>query len=189
MRSRQPAVLALLGVLALSACSPAEPAAPPPPPMHPAPGATSAGDPYFPDDGNGGYDALDYHVDVSYDPPSGRLDGDTTVSAKATQDLSRFDLDLRGLDVTAVEIDGKPAKYSREKNKLAVTPAEPLRSGSTFRTRVHYSGIPAQTPHDGGSENGWARSRTAARTWSASRIRRRSGIRSTKPRATKRLSR
>lgn len=72
MRSRQSAVLALIGVLALSACSPAEPAAPLPP-MHPKPGASSAGDPYFPDDGNGGYDALDYHVDVSYDPPSGRL--------------------------------------------------------------------------------------------------------------------
>lgn len=158
MRSRQIAVLALAGVLALSACSPAEPAAPPPPPLHPAPGAGSAGDPYFPEDGNGGYDALDYHVDVSYDPPSGRLDGDTTVSAKATQDLSRFDLDLRGLDVSGVEIDGKTAKYSREKDKLVVTPAEPLRSGSTFRTRVRYSGVPAKTPHDGGSENGWARS-------------------------------
>ncbi|WP_027928387.1 M1 family metallopeptidase [Amycolatopsis benzoatilytica] len=157
MRSRPIAVTALAGVLALSACSPAEPSPPPPPPMHPAPGANSAGDRYFPDDGNGGYDALDYHLDVSYDPPSGKLEGDATVTAKATQDLSRFDLDLRGLDVASVTVDGQAAKFSREKSKLVVTPAGPLRSGSTFRARVRYSGVPEKTPHDGGSENGWAR--------------------------------
>jgi len=157
MRSRPIAVLALAGVLALSACSPAEPAPPPPPPMHPAPGTATAGDQYFPDDGNGGYDALGYQVEVSYDPPTGKLGGDTTVTAKATQDLSRFDLDLRGLDVASVTVDGQPAKFGREKNKLVVTPAGPLRSGSTFRTRIRYSGVPEKTPHDGGSENGWSR--------------------------------
>src|SRR6059058_2404097 len=155
MRRRLTALAVCAAVIVAAACGgDAVTAAPPPPPMHPAPGAAGAGDPYYPDDGNGGYDAQNYQVGVTYDPPSGHLDGDTTVSAKATQDLSRFDLDLRGLDVAAVEIDGKPAKYSREKNKLVVTPAEPLRSGSTFRTRVHYSGVPAKTPHDGGSENG-----------------------------------
>ncbi|WP_033292859.1 M1 family metallopeptidase [Amycolatopsis jejuensis] len=153
MRSRRIAVLALTGVLALSACSPDEP-----PPMHPAPGASGGGDPYFPDDGNGGYDALDYHVDVGYDPASGRLDGDTTVTAKATQDLSSFNLDLRGLDVASVDVDGQPARFTREKqHELVVTPSGPLRAGSTFKTRVRYSGVPAKTPHEGGPENGWAK--------------------------------
>ncbi|MGW4485892.1 M1 family metallopeptidase [Amycolatopsis sp. NPDC004368] len=140
----------------LSACT--APVAPPPP-LHPSAGASGAGDPYYPDDGNGGYDALDYHVDVGYDPASGHLDGDTTVTAKATQDLSRFDLDLRGLGVASVEVDGKPAKFSREKGfELVVTPAQPLPAGSTYRTRVRYSGDPAKTAHDGGSEIGWSHS-------------------------------
>ncbi|WP_344862902.1 M1 family metallopeptidase [Amycolatopsis ultiminotia] len=154
MPSRRTAALILTGVLALSGCSTDDP-----PPMHPAPGAIGGGDPYYPDDGNGGYDALDYQVGVGYDPASGHLDGDTTVTAKATQDLSRFDFDLRGLDVASVEVDGKPAKFSREKeHELVVTPAEPVRSGSAFRTRVRYSGDPEKTAHSGGSENGWSRS-------------------------------
>ncbi|SEP25051.1 M1 family metallopeptidase [Amycolatopsis saalfeldensis] len=154
MRSRRLVAIALVGVLALSACSTDDP-----PPMHPTAGAAGAGDPYYPGDGNGGYDALDYHVGVGYDPASGRLDGDTTVTAKATQDLSRFDLDLRGLDVQSVEIDGGPAKFSRDKAlKLVVTPPSPLRAGTTFHTRVRYGGDPSKTAHEGASENGWSRS-------------------------------
>jgi aminopeptidase N len=157
MRSRRQLVLVLAGVLMLSACTADNSATSPP--MHPTAGAEGAGDPYYPEDGNGGYDALDYHVDVGYDPASGHLDGDTTVTAKATQDLSRFDLDLRGLDVRSVDVDGRPAKFSREKAfELVITPAQPLRSGSTFHTRVRYSGDPATTPHAGGSDVGWRRS-------------------------------
>ncbi|MFF4595519.1 M1 family metallopeptidase [Amycolatopsis sp. NPDC001319] len=156
MRRHRTAVFALAGVLALSACSADNPDTAP---LHPSAGAAGAGDPYYPEDGNGGYDALDYHVDVGYDPASGHLDGDTTVTAKATQDLSRFNLDLRGLDVASVEVDGKPAKFSREKDfELVITPSQPLRAGSTYRTRVRYSGDPTKTEHDGGSETGWSRS-------------------------------
>ncbi|WP_328447844.1 M1 family metallopeptidase [Amycolatopsis sp. NBC_00438] len=160
MRRRLTALALCSVVIAAAACSGDPVPAPPPPlPMHPAPGAAGAGDPYYPDDGNGGYDALHYDVDASYDPPSGRLDGDTTVTAKATQDLSRFDLDLRGLDVASVEVDGQPAKFSREKAyELVVTPAAPIRAGTTFHTRVRYGGDPAKTPHGGGSENGWQHS-------------------------------
>ncbi|GAA4551338.1 M1 family metallopeptidase [Amycolatopsis samaneae] len=162
MRQRGIALVAGCVVLLAASCTAADsnPTPPPPPPMHPAPGAASAGDPYYPDDGNGGYDALDYHVDVGYDPASGRLDGDTTVTVKATQDLNRLSFDLRGLDVRSVEVEGKPATFAREKGvKLLVTPAEPLRSGGTFRVRVRYDGDPAKTPHGGGSENGWQRSK------------------------------
>ena len=39
-------------------------------------GRPGAGDPYFPLDGNGGYDVQHYLLDVAYDPPTGRLVGD-----------------------------------------------------------------------------------------------------------------
>ena len=95
-------------------------------------------------------------MNIGYDPGTRHLDGDTMVTAKATQDLSRFDLDLRGFEVASVQVDGKPAKFTRQGDfELVITPAEPLRNGSTFRTTVGYAGKPAATRHDTHGDNGW----------------------------------
>jgi aminopeptidase N len=79
-------------------------------------GASGAGDDYFPFAGNGGYDVQHYDLDITYTPPPpapapivGQLDGVATIDLVATQDLDRFNLDLRGLEVQAVTINGKPA--------------------------------------------------------------------------------
>src|SRR3569623_1223173 len=72
-----------------------------------APGAPGSGDPYFPLEGNGGYDAQHYDVAFSYDPATHRLDGTTTMTARAGQTLSRFDLALQQLDVARVTVDGR----------------------------------------------------------------------------------
>ena len=40
-----------------------------------SPGAPGAGDPYFPEDGNGGYDVRHYDLDLRYRPASDRLSG------------------------------------------------------------------------------------------------------------------
>ena len=53
-------------------------------------------------------------MNIGYDPGTRHLDGDTMVTAKATQDLTRFDLDLRGLEIASVRVDGKQAKFTRE---------------------------------------------------------------------------
>ena len=53
------------------------------------------GDPYYPLDGNGGYDVQDYRLEVAYDPATDVLTGTTTIRARATQDLSAFNLDLQ----------------------------------------------------------------------------------------------
>ena len=63
------------------------------------PGAAGAGDPYFPLDGNGGYDAEHYLLDLQYDPATDVIGGSATILARATQNLSRFNLDLEGLTV------------------------------------------------------------------------------------------
>jgi hypothetical protein len=73
-------------------------------------GADGVGDPYFPQDGNGGYRVSHYDVAVSIDPARpDQFTGDTLVRATATQDLDRFDLDLKGFQVTAVTVNGTPA--------------------------------------------------------------------------------
>lgn len=114
-------------------------------PASAAPGGPGAGDPYYPEDGNSGYDVTEYDVHVNYDPAHpDHLEGDTTVRAVATQDLDRFHLDLEGFQVTSVTVDGTPAhSVSRESaHELVVTPARPLAENAEFDVRVRYSGEP-----------------------------------------------
>ena len=66
-----------------------------------SPGAPGLGDPFFPLGGNGGYDVQHYGLTLAYDPPANQLTGTAVITAKATQALSRFDLDLRGFSITA----------------------------------------------------------------------------------------
>lgn len=114
-------------------------------------GAPGAGDPYYPSDGNGGYDALAYDVSISYDPRRKHLDGDTTIVAKSTQHLSRFNLDLRHLDVSAVDVDGEQAEFSRRGDfELVISPRSPIPEGTTFTTRVRYQGRPRLNQDQGG---------------------------------------
>jgi aminopeptidase N len=101
------------------------------------------GDPYFPDDGNAGYDVRHYDVRVAYDPAKpGWLTGDTTITARATTTLSVFHLDLVGFDVTAVSVDGRPAqKVGREgAHELVIRPAVEIKAGHEFTVRVRYAG-------------------------------------------------
>lgn len=105
-------------------------------------GAPGIGDPYFPLDGNGGYDARHYLLNLSYDPSADLLQGTATMSAEATQDLAAFNLDLDGLTVHSVEVDGEAAAWNRLGGELAVTPRRGIRSGQRFDAAVSYGGTP-----------------------------------------------
>ncbi|WP_433322936.1 M1 family metallopeptidase [Spirillospora sp. CA-294931] len=106
------------------------------------PGAAGVGDPYFPHLGNGGYDVGHYKLDLAYDPDYDQLDGTATLTATATQDLSAFNLDLSGLDVEKVTVDGRKVDFKRRGTELTVTPRKGLRQGSTFTVAVTYGGVP-----------------------------------------------
>jgi len=121
-----------------------------------APSADGAGDPYYPKDGNGGYDVDSYHVSISYDPAAKELTGDTLITAKADEDLTTFNLDLQGLEVSDVQVDGKPARFTRSgDHELAITSESVLSDGETFETRVKYSGVPEMAEEGSLGENGW----------------------------------
>ena len=107
------------------------------------PGAAGIGDPYFPLYGNGGYDARHYDLDVRYDPATDVLAGVATMRARATQDLSSFNLDLSGLTVRRVQVDGRPAAWTRAGDELTVTPRKGLRRHRTFTSVIEYDGVPA----------------------------------------------
>jgi aminopeptidase N len=101
------------------------------------------GDPYYPDDGNRGYDVRHYAVDLEYFRPTQTIQAVTTVVARSTAALRSFDLDLLGLTVTDVTVDGRRADFSRvDPHELVITPMRPVGAGERFVTRVSYHGRP-----------------------------------------------
>ncbi|MEW9554889.1 M1 family metallopeptidase [Nonomuraea sp. NPDC050783] len=135
---RWTAALSMVAAAALVAAPSSASAAPP----GFRPGAPGVGDPYFPLEGNGGYDAQHYSLDLAYDPATKVLRGTVHLLARATQDLSRFDLDFQQLTVRSVTVNGLPATYTRDGQELVVTPRSGLRSHSLFDVGVTYDGIP-----------------------------------------------
>src|ERR1700754_3310176 len=88
-----------------------------------SPGAAGIGDRLFPKLGNGGYDVRHYDLALTYATaaPSQGIDGTVTITANATQALSRFDLDFAGDSVGSVSVDDKPAQFSRSGQELIIT--------------------------------------------------------------------
>jgi aminopeptidase N len=119
------------------------------------PGTAGVGDRLFPALGNGGYDVAHYGLTLDYAPETNRLKGTAVITARATQNLSRFNLDLAGLHVRLATVQGAEARYSREKDELLVTPAKPVKDGDIFKTVVTYDGTPRTIENDDGSLEGW----------------------------------
>ena len=118
-------------------------------------GAPGVGDPFFPLAGNGGIDVTDYGLDLAYDPGTRQLTGTATLRIRATQDLSRFDLDLRGFDLGAVTVDGAQAAVARDGQELMITPRKAIRDGSAFTVVIPYAGQPQTVIDPDGSSEGW----------------------------------
>ncbi len=112
------------------------------------PGAPGVGDPWNPMSGNGGYDVQHYDLDLAFRPKTGQLDGVTTIKAKATQNLSRFDLDLQQLTVHEVRINGREVRWHRDGQELQITPRHGLRTGTRFTVTVKYGGMPKPADED-----------------------------------------
>nr|WP_225833809.1 M1 family metallopeptidase [Streptomyces sp. NK08204] len=146
---RREAALAVVPVVVASLLGAAGPGA------SGSPGAPGAGDPYFPLSGNGGYHVRHYDLTLRYDTTSRRLDGTAVLTARATQRLSRFDLDLLGLTVTGVSVDRAAAGHRRSGQELIITPRHTLRSGQEFRVTVTYHGTPRPVTDPDGSADGW----------------------------------
>jgi aminopeptidase N len=106
------------------------------------PGAASAGDSYFPEFGNGGYDVEHYHLRVTYDPAREQLSGVATITATTTADLSSVSLDLTGLTVREATVDGEAATVTHTDQKLTVVPPAGVPSGEKFTLAVTYDGRP-----------------------------------------------
>ncbi|GGN60876.1 metallopeptidase [Streptomyces albiflavescens] len=148
-RSSVAVPFALALVVALTGCSGGG--------VHGKPGASGVRDPYFPKMGNGGHDVTHYGLTLSYDPKARHLVGTAEITARATQNLSAFNLDLKGLDVDGVTVEGRVARWNRAGQELTVRPHDDLDQGETFRATVRYSGDPETITDPDSSQEGWLR--------------------------------
>ncbi len=129
---------------------PTQPTAPP------VAGGSDAGDAYFEGLGNTGYDALAYDLTITADPQRDDITASTTMTAIAQVGLSSFNLDLVGLEVTAVRLvsaasaeelssaagDAGDASHERVGAELVITPESPIAAGDLFAVTVEYQGVP-----------------------------------------------
>src|SRR4051812_46510949 len=111
-------------------------------------GKADLGDTYYPGIGNSGYDVAHYDLNLKYNPTTHILDGKATISASATENLCRFNLDLRGLTVSSVKVNGAAAAFTRDGRELIITPAAALPAAQGFTVEVLYSGEPGPAPRD-----------------------------------------
>ena len=119
-------------------------------------GAPGAGDPFFPLAGNGGYDARHYSLDLSYDQAGNMLAGRVAMAARATENLRRFNVDLRDFyDVTKVTVGGHAASFTHEGQELSIDPRPKLKKGQPFVLVVEYTGQPEPIVDPDESIEGW----------------------------------
>ena len=140
------AVVLCIGVVPVASAAP--------PSQFPA-GSSGLGDPYFPLDGNGGYDVQHYDLGLTYDPATDRLTGIATITARATQNLSAFNFDFIGLHLRSLTVNGASAKTSRKGQELTVKPGTGLTNGSTFTVVARYDGVPEPIVEEGLGELGF----------------------------------
>ena len=121
-----------------------------------APGAQGGGDPFFPLAGNGGYDVAHYSFDLKYTRTSNQFSGKAAIFARATQNLSRFDLDLRDFyAVSKVTVNLRRATFSHSGQELVITPPRGLKRGRPFVVGVEYAGQPEPVVDPDDAIEGW----------------------------------
>jgi len=116
------------------------------------------------------------HADLRFkvDPAQRRIDGDATLTFRATKPLQRLVVDLdRNYAVTSVSVDGKAVAagaWSNPEGRMTIPLPEPLAVGGRAALRIVYGGKPhvaKNAPWDGGFV--WATAPTGE-PWVASAI-------------------
>ncbi|MDQ0382130.1 aminopeptidase N [Amycolatopsis thermophila] len=102
--------------------------------------------------GSTGFRVAHYDLELDYKLAPNRLTARAVLSAVADSELARIPLDLAGLTVKGVRVDGRPAKFTHRGGKLVVRPARPVRG--EFTVEVRYAGNPRPVASRWG-EIGW----------------------------------
>ena len=121
---------------------------------------TAGRDPFFPGSGSDAYDVSHYALSLSYFPAAraggrARIAARASIRARARRTLRHFELDLAGLRVRKVEVNGARARFKRRRRKLIVTPPSPVPAGAELGATVSYRGRPRTLTDPDRSKEGW----------------------------------
>jgi aminopeptidase N len=111
-----------------------------------------APDSLFPEVGSSQYDVKHYAISLGFQS-SGDIKAKTTFTAKAKKPLTSFSLDLEGLIVDKVRVNGRTADFSRRDNKLIIKPSKTLTG--RFWASIRYHGKPVTHIDPDGAQDGW----------------------------------
>jgi aminopeptidase N len=85
---------------------------------------------YTPDSGNFGVAVSNYDLEIDYRMSSNRLQATATLTVLAQDTLKKFSLDLYGLTVTKVTLDGvRVPRFTQTKTKLKIDAPTELIAG------------------------------------------------------------
>ena len=105
-----------------------------------------AADPYVPGHGNRRYAVRCYRLELDYKVTTNHLGGRATLEIEALEELDQVALDLYGLNVSRVKVDGRAARYAHRERKLRITLAARARPGARLKVEIDYAGKPRPMP-------------------------------------------
>ncbi|MGL5867285.1 MAG: M1 family metallopeptidase [Dermatophilaceae bacterium] len=112
-------------------------------------------DPYLPGHGDPRYTVEHYDLALRYKPTGNHLAGSATLRVRALEDLSDLLLDLYGLVVTGLEVDGGTvARWTHRASRLRIRFRGSVPRGERLVIRVGYRGRPRPMPGPDGAA-GW----------------------------------
>ncbi|ROS76656.1 M1 family metallopeptidase [Cellulomonas sp. PhB143] len=107
------------------------------------PSRATAPDPYVPHHGARDFVVDHYGLRLRYRVEPNRLEGVATLDVRALERLEDVHLDLVGLRVSRVEVDGERVRYAQKRHGLRVRTPRPLEAGGTATVEVSYAGNPS----------------------------------------------
>lgn len=115
---------------------------------------TSAHDPYLPLSGDPSFDVESYDLSLVYRVRTNRLEGRAVLDAVAAERIRSIALDLIGLRVSRVLVDGEQVRFRQGPRKVRFSVPHAVGPGEAFSIVVVYSGTPAPRASRWG-EIGW----------------------------------
>ncbi|SMY12532.1 M1 family metallopeptidase [Brevibacterium jeotgali] len=98
-------------------------------------------DPYIPESGHDDYTVEHYDLDLDYRLGPNRLDGTARLSVRALEDIGSLKVDLVGLGVDRVRVDGRRVRFRQHRRHVDVTLPATTR-GDGLLLEIRYSGTP-----------------------------------------------
>ena len=100
-------------------------------------------DPYTPGHGSPHFKVSRYELYLDYRVAANHVNAHVTVSATAEIQLAAIMLNLSGLRVLKVRVDGgRPARFVQREGRLVISPVRPIPRGSDFTMEIRYEGRP-----------------------------------------------